>query len=83
MAITSEIETIILEDVVPESRLTAIDFDLSLINGQILDSLALLRLVSLVEAQFDVTVGDGELIPENFETINNIGKFIEAKRQGR
>ena len=59
---------------------TEIESDESLISTGILDSMALLQLVTFIEEQFGVTVGDGDLIPDNFETINHIRAFVEMKQ---
>jgi acyl carrier protein len=46
----------------------------------ILDSLATLQLVSFVEENFHLTVTDGELSPDNFDTIERIATYVESKR---
>ena len=45
----------------------------------LLDSMGLLFLIEFIKEEFNVEVTDDELLPENFESINNIIKFIEAK----
>ena len=80
--ITNMIERLILEDLVPDSGLTKINPDESLIATGILDSLTLMRLVMMLQERFGVTVEDGELIPDNFETVNRIKTFLEKKRLG-
>lgn len=60
-----------------------IGLDESLISNGLLDSMALLKLVLLMEEQFGVSVGDGELVPSNFETISQIKRFVETKRSAR
>ena len=51
-----------------------------LIENHVVDSLGLFMLVSFVEEQFGVEVGDEELIPENFGTIGAITALVERKR---
>jgi acyl carrier protein len=46
----------------------------------VLDSTDVLRLLSFVEERFAIRVGDDELVPENFETIERLSDFIRAKR---
>jgi acyl carrier protein len=77
----SEIEQLILDEVLPGSGRESLAPDQSLIGTGILDSLALLRLVVLIEKQFGVTVQDGELIPDNFETIERINTFLKKKKE--
>jgi acyl carrier protein len=48
----------------------------------LLDSLDTLRLVVFIEEQFQVHVEDGEMSPENFESVHRIAEFIARKRGG-
>jgi acyl carrier protein len=81
MSTETSIERLILDELFKGKGLTKIDSDESLIKSGILDSLALLRLVVLIEQHYGVTVGDGELIPDNFETISRIKAFLDRKKQ--
>lgn len=80
MNIESKIEKFILDDLLSGSRKAPIGADESLVSSGILDSLALLRIISFLEEEFGVTVNDDEVVPENFETINVIKTFIENRR---
>lgn len=80
MSTETDIEHLILNELLSGKGRTKIDSDESLITSGILDSLALLRLIVLIERVFGVIVGDGELVPENFETINRIQAFLEKKK---
>jgi acyl carrier protein len=46
----------------------------------LLDSLDTLRLVVFIEEQFQVHVEDGEMAPDNFESVQRIAEFIRRKR---
>jgi acyl carrier protein len=81
MSTETNIERLLLDELFKGKGLTKIDPDESLIKSGILDSLALLRLVVLIEQQYGVAVGDGELVPDNFETINRIKAFLDRKQQ--
>lgn len=50
--------------------------DDSLLSSGILDSLAIVKLLSFVEDEFDVEIADADFDPENFETLNTITKLI-------
>jgi acyl carrier protein len=56
--------------------LTPVD---SLISSGLLDSIGLLRLVLFLEERFGVKVADGDLVPENFETIERIASYVESR----
>ena len=45
----------------------------------LLDSMGLLFLIEFLMEEFDVEVTDEELLPANFESVNSIIDFIEAK----
>lgn len=59
----------------------ALDARSSLISAGILDSLALLKLILFVEQRFGVKVGDGDVTPDNFETVAVIRSLIESKQR--
>ena len=50
-----------------------------LLESGILDSLGVLDLVSFVEQEFSITISDGELVPENFQTVDHLVAFIHDK----
>ena len=54
-----------------------------LLEGGIIDSLGILDLVSVIEKDFDITVSDEELVPENFQTVSTIASFVMSKQAGR
>ena len=48
----------------------------------IVDSTGILELVAFVEESFGLSVGDEEIVPENFDSIARLSKFIDQKRSG-
>ena len=74
------VESFIVNEIMLGDNSTQIDPNESLINTGVLDSLALLRLIAFIEDQFNVTIEDSEVIPENLETINDIVDFIDQKK---
>ena len=81
MDVETAIERFVVDEIMLGDSNTKIDPNESLISSGVLDSLALLRLIAVLEEQMGVTVDDSEVIPENFETINEIKSFIEKKKQ--
>lgn len=49
----------------------------NLIDGRYLDSLTILSLISEIEDEFDVVIPAVEIIPENFNSVNQIYNLIE------
>ena len=54
----------------------------SLLESDILDSLNLLRLVVFLEERFGITMGDTDLLPENFDSVNTICAYLRAREPG-
>ena len=52
----------------------------SLVESGIIDSLGIMKLVDFIEKEFRVKIGDADLVPENFETIEDITKLLAAKK---
>jgi acyl carrier protein len=51
-----------------------------LLDRHVVDSLGIFHLVSFLESEFGVDIGDEELVPENFGTIGAIARLVETKR---
>ena len=52
--------------------------DQDLLDG-VLDSLALLQFVEHVEAEFGFEVGDADMLPDNFRSLNAVERFIDSR----
>jgi acyl carrier protein len=52
---------------------------LSLVQSGVIDSLGIFRLVSFLEESLKVRISDEEIVGENFETIDDIDRFVTAK----
>jgi acyl carrier protein len=76
----SVVEHFIVHELLLADDQTRVTPDQSLLQGGVLDSLSVLRLISFIEEQFGVTIEDEEVVPENFETINNIQAMLARKR---
>jgi acyl carrier protein len=56
--------------------------DHPLLQGGLVDSLAILEVVSFLEGEFNISVADEELLPENFGTVHNLAQFVTNKQNG-
>jgi len=79
MDIIDTVEKYIVEEIMVGDTKTKLDPDASLISSGVVDSLALLRLISFIEEKFGVVIEDEEVVPDNFETLNVIKGMIESK----
>ncbi len=55
------------------------DSDSLLIKG-VVDSIRMLDLITFLEGHFGLQVEEDELMPENFESVDAITRFVEAHR---
>ena len=58
-----------------------ISSDASLLDAGLIDSVGVFQLATFIETQFSIEVLDEDIVPENFENINAIVAFINAKRK--
>lgn len=68
----------ILEDIQP-----GVDYEncTSLIDDEILDSFAILSIVSELEDAFDVEVTPVEIVPENFNSVQALWKMVQRLQE--
>ena len=51
----------------------------SFLDEGIIDSTGILELIDFISEEFNITVEDEELIPENLDSINNVVTYIGGK----
>jgi acyl carrier protein len=77
------VETVIKDyisrELVRDPALLPVADDTSLLESGILDSLSLLQLVVFLEGRFGITVGDADLLPEHFATVNTICAYLRTR----
>lgn len=74
------LERFIVDELLLGAGTEKIGVDDPLVSSRVLDSLGLLRMVTFIEERFGVVIEDGELIPDNFETIRQITDMIKSKQ---
>ncbi|MEM7330648.1 MAG: acyl carrier protein [Chloroflexota bacterium] len=79
MNVKTALEQFIVDEIMLADSGTKIDPDESLISNGTLDSLGLLRLIAFIEEQFDIEVEDGEVVPDNFQSLNVMDAFLAGK----
>jgi acyl carrier protein len=53
--------------------------DLPLIESRVIDSMMLLRLVAWLESEYGIAIGDADVVPSNFGSIEQISQLLAAK----
>jgi acyl carrier protein len=59
-----------------------LDDDESFLEAGIVDSLGVVELVSFVEETYDIEVPDDDIVPDNFDSVNNLTTYIASKVAG-
>jgi acyl carrier protein len=60
----------------PRSELTD---DLPLIEAHVIDSMTLLRLVAWLESEYGIAIGDADVVPSNFGSIERISRLVATR----
>lgn len=68
-----------IEDRSPAVRQGKLSNTDSLLDNNVIDSMGFLDLVTFVESEFAIAVEDDELMTDNFESIESITNFVNAK----
>ena len=58
---------------------TEVKDDEPLLTNNIIDSLGSLRMIDFLETAFPLTIEDTDMLPENFQTLNDCEVFINRK----
>lgn len=54
--------------------------DSSFLKNGVVDSTGVMELVSYVEKEFGVTVSPQEVVPDNFDSVSSLIKYIQRKK---
>ena len=80
MDVTKAVQEFIESNFQYKSDTDKISSDTPLLDSGLIDSAGILELVTFIETQFNVEVVDEDIIPDNFENINQIVSFINGKQ---
>lgn len=58
----------------------ALTDDASLLDEGVIDSTGVLELVAFLEEEYEISVEDSELVPENLDSIAAIGAYVVRKQ---
>jgi acyl carrier protein len=76
----SELRLFLAENFLLGDEFRGLPGSASLIEAGIIDSTGVLELVGFLEEAYGIRITDTELVPENLDSIDNIIRFVEAKR---
>lgn len=79
MSIKAQIRRYILENFLFTDDGTRLQDDTSFLEEGIVDSTGVLELVMFVEETFGIEVPDEDILPENFDSVERLTRYVEAK----
>ena len=53
----------------------------SFLETGLVDSTGILELIRFIEETFSFTVEDEEMVPENLDSLSNVARYVERKRE--
>ena len=78
--IKSAVKKFILNEYLPGEDPAALTDTTPLVTTGILDSIAVLKVVSFLENQFDILIQPHEAVVENLNTLSDIERFVASKK---
>lgn len=79
MSVAVEVEKFIVEEIALGTGIESVGHDDDLLAQDVIDSLGIVELVAFLESRFGIKVGDDDLLPENFSSVNSVVAFVEKK----
>ena len=80
MTIENQIKDFIAENLLFSDNGFRYSDQTSFLEEGIVDSIGVLELVAFVEENFDFTVDDMEVTPDNFDSVDKLGAYIRGKQ---
>ena len=78
MSIESEIKEYIVENILFGDG-DLLENDTPFQSSGILDSTGFLEVLTFIEGQYQISISDSEVVPENFDTLRRISQFVQRK----
>ena len=75
----SKIRSFILDNFLFTDDERALANDDSFLEKGIIDSTGILEVINYIEDEFGITVEDDELLPDNFDSVDNVDAYVLRK----
>ncbi|MEU9886152.1 acyl carrier protein [Sphaerisporangium sp. NPDC051017] len=80
MSMEAEIKQFIVTNFAPDVPADELPADLDLLDKGVVDSLGLLRLIAWVGDRFDIPLGEANISPAQFSSVESIEGFVRETR---
>jgi acyl carrier protein len=74
------ITSYLVREFLPDIRTDELESDYDLLAGGVIDSLALLRVVDWITTEFDLSIDELDLSPDNFRSVDNISALVSSAK---
>ncbi|MFE5810020.1 phosphopantetheine-binding protein [Streptomyces sp. NPDC056491] len=81
MSNVDTIKNFVITEFLPGTAASELAADHDLLNDGVIDSLGVLKLIAWVEDRFELAIGDADLDPNNFRSVEAIDTFITESRR--
>jgi len=80
-SIEERLSNYIVENCLPKNYSLQFDYGKNLFNAGIVDSAGLVTYICYIELEFNITIPEKDLLPENFATINTIASYVREQQK--
>lgn len=77
--IKSELKKFIIDNFLRRAKAYQLSDDDSFLKKSILDSIGVIELTNFIQSKYGIRVKASEIMPENFDTLNNLERYIDKK----
>ncbi len=81
MTTLEEIEQFLLAEIAVDRGKGPLNPEEDLLEQRVIDSMAIMRLIAFLEKTFGIEVKDEDVVPENFQTLQSMVRFVEEKKR--
>lgn len=79
-AVSEKIKSIVQETIDASGLGIEVEGDMSLVEGGLLDSMSIVRLVQELQQEFDIDIDFGDITITNFDSVNVLTEYVETRK---
>jgi acyl carrier protein len=83
MSTLENLTKLLLAEVGANNGRVSLTPDENLLAQGIIDSMGIIKLIASMEKAFGIQVMDDEVVPENFQNLNSLARFVDEKMQNK
>jgi acyl carrier protein len=83
MSVRDDVNGFLLDDLANRHGLSSLEPGQDLVRTGVIDSLGIQELIAFLESRYGISIGDQDLVPSNFQTVDRIEAFVEGKTDAR